>query len=114
MEAEEGAGGTGDAASVGWLLHVLEEKQVAESVSKIVNCERSAGEPKFLVQFEQAMHLQPQLLSESQLRRVNQLRETSLLKFYRTGAKSLQSFTCQNVPLSPRSTWASPTCSSTA
>jgi hypothetical protein len=97
-EVMEGGASGQDAASVGWLIHILEEKQIAESVSKIVNCERSAGELKFMVQFEQAMHVQPQLLTEVELRRLNQLRETSLLKFYRTGAKSLHSFTCQNVP----------------
>ena len=53
-----------------WLIHSLEEKQIAESVSKITDCERWNGETTFALQFEPATNVLPQHLSEGELRRL--------------------------------------------
>lgn len=82
-----------------YLIKSLEEKQIAESVAKIISTERAKGEIMFKVDFEKAMNIEPKLYSEKELNRINFLRETSLINFYRTGVKSLYSFICHNVPL---------------
>lgn len=44
------------------------------------------------------MNIVPQLVSETEMRRINLLREVSLFKFYKTGVKSIYSYACHNVP----------------
>jgi hypothetical protein len=99
LEEREASGE--DASCIEWLLHILEEKQIAESVTKVVSCERSGGESKFAIHFETAMNIVPQLVTEAELKRINLLREVSLFKFYKTGVKSIYSYACQNVSLCP-------------
>ena len=43
------------------------------------------------------MNVAPMSVSEGEVKRINTQRETSLLKFYRTGVKSLFSYVTQNV-----------------
>jgi predicted RNA binding protein with dsRBD fold (UPF0201 family) len=73
-EQEEREESGEDASCIEWLLHILEEKQIAESVTKVANSERSGGENKFLVHFESAMNIAPHLLTEGELKRINLLR----------------------------------------
>jgi hypothetical protein len=82
-----------------YLIRCLEEKQIAESVAKITSTERSNGEIMFQVAYEKAINIDPKLISEKELARVNFLRETSLVNFYRTGVKSPYSYICHNVHL---------------
>lgn len=42
-----------------YLISCLEKKQIAESVSKITKIEKSRGEVKFVVEFEEAMNMKP-------------------------------------------------------
>lgn len=63
-----------DAKCLEWLIHNLEEKQIAESISKIVSCEKKDGESNFLINYESALNLVPHSLGEHSLRRMNQLR----------------------------------------
>lgn len=51
----------------------------------------------FQVAFEKAINIDPKLISERELLRLNFLRETSLINFYRTGVKSPYSYICHNV-----------------
>ena len=51
----------------------------------------------FKIDYEKAINIEPRLISEKELTRINFLRETSLINFYRTGVKSLFSFVCHNV-----------------
>ena len=53
------------------------------------------------------MNIETKLVTEKELIRINFLRETSLINFYRTGVKSLYSFLCHNVKNSLWSTWGS-------
>ena len=53
------------------------------------------------------MNVEPRLLNEKELLRTNELRETSLLHFYRTGVKSPYSYVCHNVVVSSDSMWVS-------
>ena len=80
-----------------YLIDCLEEKQIAESIAKIISTERSNGEPMFKIDYERAMNIEPKLIGEKELFRMNFLRETSLINFYRTGVKSLFSYICHNV-----------------
>ena len=59
----------------------------------------------FKIDYEKAMNIEPKLISEKELMRINFLRETSLLNFYRTGVKSLYSFVCHNVASTLFSMW---------
>lgn len=52
-----------DAACLQWLTHRLEEKQIAESVTKIMCSEKVSGETKFSVEFEEAMNIVPQIVN---------------------------------------------------
>jgi hypothetical protein len=63
----------------------------------ILSTERANGEIMFQITYEQAMNIEPKLINEKELIRLNFLRETSLLSFYRTGVKSLYSYVCHNV-----------------
>lgn len=105
--------GRRDADCIEGLIHSLEEKQIAESVSKIVSCERREGEAKFQILYEPALNIMPQLLNERALKKINQLRENSLFKFYKTGVKSTHSYICHNVPLLRLSMLVSLTCPTT-
>jgi hypothetical protein len=89
-----------DLACLEFLIDCLEEKQIAESVAKIISTERSNGELMFKIDYERAMYIEPRLIPERELMRINFLRETSLINFYRTGVKSLYSFICHNVAMS--------------
>jgi hypothetical protein len=51
----------------------------------------------FQVAYEKAINIEPRLITEKELSRVNFLRETSLVQFYRTGVKSPYSYICHNV-----------------
>ena len=51
----------------------------------------------FKIDYERAMNIEPKLIGEKELFRMNFLRETSLINFYRTGVKSLFSYICHNV-----------------
>lgn len=43
------------------------------------------------------MNIEPKLITEKELNRINFLRETSLTTYYRSGAKSLYQYICHNV-----------------
>lgn len=105
----EGVGEEGrrDLECLEYLIGSLEEKQVAESVSKIVSTERANGEIMFQITYEKAINIEPRLVTEKELTRINFLRETSLVHFYRTGVKSLYSYICHNVAVLRVSTWGS-------
>jgi hypothetical protein len=60
----------------------------------------------FQVAFEKAINIDPKLIPERELMRLNFLRETSLIQFYRTGVKSPYSYICHNVSSRRLSTWA--------
>lgn len=51
----------------------------------------------FQIAYEKAINVDPKLISEKELARINFLRETSLVNFYRTGVKSPYSYICHNV-----------------
>lgn len=102
-----GEEGRRDLECLEYLIRSLEEKQVAESVSKIVSTERANGEIMFQITYEKAINIEPRLVTEKELTRINFLRETSLVHFYRTGVKSLYSYICHNVVPALRSTWVS-------
>jgi predicted RNA binding protein with dsRBD fold (UPF0201 family) len=102
-----GEEGRRDLECLEYLIGSLEEKQVAESVSKIISTERANGEIMFQITYEKAINIEPRLVTEKELTRINFLRETSLVHFYRTGVKSLYSYICHNVPPPARSTSAS-------
>lgn len=76
-------------------------------MNKVVSTERGKGEQVFQVSYEKAMNVEPRLLNEKELLRTNELRETSLLHFYRTGVKSPYSYVCHNVVVSSDSMWVS-------
>ena len=80
-----------------YTIRQLERKQVAESVAKLQRVERSKGETRVQLVFEEAMGIKPITVSEEKFREINALREYSLLKFYNTASKSIYSFVCQNV-----------------
>ena len=56
--------------------------------------------------FEKAMNIDAKLISERELLRLNFLRETSLINFYRTGVKSPYSYISHNVAPPLFSMWA--------
>ena len=60
----------------------------------------------FQIAFEKAINIDPKLITERELLRLNFLRETSLVQFYRTGVKSPYSYICHNVTHTPFSTLA--------
>ena len=66
-------------------------------MSKILECKKINHEYFYLVAFEHAVYVEPKLFSEREIIRLNKLRETSLFQFYRTGVKSIYSYTCQSV-----------------
>lgn len=47
-----------------YLIDCLEEKQIAESVSKIISTERNSGETMFKIDYEKAMNIEPKLITE--------------------------------------------------
>lgn len=50
-----------------------------------------------MVTFEEAMNVKKKSLTESELVKLNKVREYSLFKFYNTSLKTPYSFICQNV-----------------
>ena len=70
---------------------------MAESISKITKLEKTRGDIKFHISFEEAMNVKRKVLSEKEMEGLNKIREYSLFKFYNTSLKTPYSFICQNV-----------------
>lgn len=54
-----------DLQSIEYLIKSLEEKQIAESISKIIGSDKIEGEIKYKVTFEKAINIEPKYLNES-------------------------------------------------
>ncbi|EAS04749.2 hypothetical protein TTHERM_00464970 (macronuclear) [Tetrahymena thermophila SB210] len=79
------------------LIFTLEEKQVADSISKITNCKKeSKKEFHYEVMFEDALNSQPIYIDEKTLLRFNEYREHSMLRKYNLPIKTLFSSTSHN------------------
>ncbi|KAL4461083.1 hypothetical protein ABPG72_006462 [Tetrahymena utriculariae] len=79
------------------MIFTLEEKQVADSISKITNCKKeSKKEFHYEVMFEDALNSQPIYIDEKTLLRFNEYREHSMLKKYNLPIKTLFSSTSHN------------------
>ncbi|KAL4442253.1 hypothetical protein ABPG74_009271 [Tetrahymena malaccensis] len=79
------------------MIFTLEEKQVADSISKITNCRKeSKKEFHYEVMFEDALNSQPIYIDEKTMLRFNEYREHSMLKKYNLPIKTLFSSTSHN------------------
>jgi len=80
------------------LIFELEEKQIADSVSKLTNCCKNGKKDfTFTLTLEDALNTQPLLVNEKLLLRFNSYREHSFFKQYNLPLKTLFTSTSHNV-----------------